>query len=139
MRPHFEVIIQRQLDGVGRVHQRWFFQPKPMLDTAHPQQRMPAVRCVPDLSVRKSVQIERHGRAEQWRQRLAHGNYRWQSLRRPKDCLLVKGPLGVSCESRCPISSEIQRLHQDRDAQGPSYDGRVENLDYGEDIPRQSR
>ena len=35
-----------------------------MFDTTHPKQRMPAVRCVPDLSNGKSVQIERHGRAE---------------------------------------------------------------------------
>ena len=104
MCPHLEIIIQRQLGNIGRCSQGWLFQPKPMFDTTHPKQRMPAVRCVPDLSVRKSVQIERHGRAEQWRQRLAHGNYRWQSLWRPKHGLFVKGPFRVSRESRRPIS-----------------------------------
>ena len=104
MCPHFEIIIQRQLDNIGRRSQWWLFQPKPMFDTTHPQQRMPAVRSLPDLTVRESVQIKRHGRAERGRQRLAYGNHRRQSLWRPKHGLFVKGPFRVSRESRRPIS-----------------------------------
>jgi hypothetical protein len=69
-----------------------------MFDTTHPQQRMPAVRCLPDISVRESVQIKRYGRAERRRQRLPQGNYRRQNLRRPKHGLFLKGPLRVSRE-----------------------------------------
>jgi hypothetical protein len=104
MRPHLEIAIQRQLDGIGRGSQWWLFQPKPMLGTAHPQQRMPAVRCVPDLTARKSVQIKEQRRAERRRQCLAHTHNRRQSLRRPKHGLFVEGPFRVSRESRCPIS-----------------------------------
>ena len=67
MCPHLEIIIQRQLGNIGRCSQGWLFQPKPMFDTVHPQQRMPAVRCLPDLTVRESVQIKRHERAQRRR------------------------------------------------------------------------
>jgi hypothetical protein len=36
MRARLEIAIQRQLDGVRCCTQRRLFQPKPMLDAAHP-------------------------------------------------------------------------------------------------------
>ena len=56
--PHLEIIVQRQLDGVGRGIQRRLFQPKPMLDTTQSKQRVPAVWRAPNLSARESVQIK---------------------------------------------------------------------------------
>jgi hypothetical protein len=58
MRPHLEIIIQRQLDGAGRGILRRLFQPKPMLDATQSKQRVPAVRRTSNLSARESVQIK---------------------------------------------------------------------------------
>jgi hypothetical protein len=53
MYPRLKIIIQRQLDRAMPSAVADY--PKPMFGPAHPQQRMPTVRRLPDFPVRESV------------------------------------------------------------------------------------
>ena len=76
-----------------------------MLGSAELQHGMPSVSSLSDIGGRQCSQVDIDRCAFRRRLCLANSNDGRKGLWRPKDGLLVKGPLRVNSESRGPISS----------------------------------
>src|SRR5689334_18409796 len=80
-----------------------------MLRTLNTQNSVPAVGRLHDIAETEIGKWQRRPIGLQSWRILDDGHHGRQGLWRPKDRLLVKGPLRVMSESRDPISSGIQK------------------------------
>ena len=99
-----EVAVERQLCYIASADSWRLFEPDAMLHCAQAKDGVPSIGGAPHLTGRKIQQWWRRVTIKRRRGR-CDGNDSRQNLGRPKDGLLVTGPLRVMSESRCPTSS----------------------------------